>query len=76
MSKFDKLKQKIRNGQSISYEEAEAFLQKLGFSVRSSGSHHVFFKDGYEKNISIKKRPQLLPYQMRLLEEVLQNEKA
>jgi len=35
----------------------------------------VFSKDGYEKNISIKKRSQLLPYQMRLLEEVLQNEK-
>ena len=76
MSKFEKLKQKIREGQTISYEEAENLLIKIGFKVRSrGGSHHVFSKDGYEKNISIKKRSQLLPYQIRLIEEVLENEK-
>lgn len=74
MSKFEKLKLKIKNGQAISYEEAEGFLLKLGFKVRSTGSSHfVFWKVGYEKNLSIKKRPQLLPYQIRLIEEVLNN---
>ncbi len=74
MSKFEKLKLKIKNGQAISYEEAESFLLKLGFKVRSPGSSHfIFWKEGYEKNISIKKRSQLLPYQVRLLEEVLIN---
>jgi predicted RNA binding protein YcfA (HicA-like mRNA interferase family) len=63
MSKFEKIKQKIKNGQSVSYEEAESVLLKLGFDVRSRGSHHVFSKDGYEKNISIKKRSELLPYE-------------
>lgn len=72
MSKFEKMKQKIKNGQAISYEEAENILLKIGFSVRSRGSHHVFSKDGYEKNISIKKRPELLPYQIRLVEEALE----
>ena len=74
MSKFEKLKQKIRDGHSISYDEAENFLLKIGFAVRVRGSHHVFSKDGYEKNISIKKRSQLMAYQMRLLEEVLEDE--
>lgn len=74
VSKFDKIKQKIKNGQCISYEEAESFLFKLGFKVRSPGSSHfIFWKEGYEKNISLKKRSQLLPYQIRMLEEVVQN---
>lgn len=74
MSKFDKLKQKIKNGQNISFDEAEKFFTKLGFKIRSSGSSHfVFWKEGYDKNISIKKRPQLLSYQMRMLEEVLKD---
>lgn len=80
MSKFEKIKLKIKNGQSISYEEAESFLLKLGFKMRSPGSSHfIFWKEGEEKNISLKKRPQLLPYQIRMLEEVVkkyeQNEK-
>ena len=74
MSKFEKIKLKIKNGQSISYEEAENFLLKLGFKVRSPGSSHfIFWKEGYEKNISLKKRSQLLPYQIRMLEEVVKN---
>lgn len=72
MSKFDKLRLKIKNKQDISYEEAEKVLLKVGFKVRSrGGSHHVFSKEGYEKTISIKKRSQLLPYQICLIEEAL-----
>ncbi len=73
MTKREKLIQKINDGIAISYDEAENLLLSLGFSVRSRGSHHIFYKDGYEKNISIKKRSELLPYQMRLMQEVLAN---
>ncbi|MCE5317271.1 MAG: hypothetical protein LLG04_07905 [Parachlamydia sp.] len=74
MSKFEKLKLKIKNGQDISFDEAESLLLKLGFKVRSPGSSHfIFWKEGYEKNISLKKRSKLLPYQIRMLEEVLKN---
>ena len=72
MSKFEKLKLKIKNGQSVSYEEAETCLLKLGFTVRSKGSHHVFGKDGYHKNILIKKCPRLLSYQMNLVAEAIE----
>lgn len=72
VSKFEKLKLKIKNGQTVSYEEAEGLLLKLGFKMRSPGSSHfIFWKEGYEKNIALKKRSQLLSYQIRLLEEVL-----
>ena len=74
MSKFEKLKLKIKNGQVISFDEAESVLLKLGFRVRSPGSSHfIFWKEDYEKNVSIKKRSQLLPYQMKMLEEVLKD---
>lgn len=73
MSKFEKLKAKIKNGQSVSYAEAESVLFKLGFSVRSKGSHHVFTKEGYSKNISIKKCSELLQYQLNLINEALEH---
>ncbi len=72
MSKFEKLKVKIREGKSISYDEAENLLYKLGFHMGSRGSHHNFKRDGYPKNIAIKKRSELLPYQIKLILEVIE----
>jgi len=72
MSRFEKLKAKIREGKPISYEEAETVLFRIGFHMKSRGSHHNFRKDGYPKNIAIAKRSQLLPYQMQLILEALE----
>lgn len=75
MSKFKKNQLKIKNSQSISYDEATNLLLKLGFQMRSpGGSHFIFWEKGYEKNMSLKKRTELLPYQIRMLEEVIENE--
>ena len=71
MTKLEKLIQKIFTGSSLSYKEAETLLIKMGFQLEIRGSHHIFRKKGYHRNISIKKRPQLLPYQIRDLKEVL-----
>lgn len=73
MGKTEKLIQKILNGKNVSYDEAETLLTKLGFDVRARGSHHVFGKSGYTKNITLKRRSQLLPYQINLLVEVLKD---
>ena len=73
MSKFEKLIAKIFAGQAVSYKEAESILTRLGFDVEVCGSHHVFRKLGYHRNVSIKRRPQLLPYQLRDLQEVLKD---
>lgn len=73
MSKLEKLIQKILNGQSISYDEAEKLLIRLGFDLNIRGSHHIFRKKGYEKNVSLKRRSELLPYQIGDLQEVLKD---
>jgi predicted RNA binding protein YcfA (HicA-like mRNA interferase family) len=72
MSKLEKLKQKVKNRQTISYDEAETLLTRLGFAVRSKGSHHTFSKDGYVRNISLKKCPRLLLYQIDLIAEAIE----
>lgn len=73
MSKWQKLVQRILEGQDISYKEAEGLLLRLGFQLDIRGSHHIFRKSGYPRNISIKRRPQLLPYQISDLKEVLRD---
>lgn len=73
MTKWQKLVQKILEGRSASYDEAETVLKKLGFSLEIKGSHHVFRKKGYPKNISIKRRSELFAYQLRDLQEVLRD---
>lgn len=71
MTKWQKLIQKIVEGRNISYDEAETVLLKLGFKLEIKGSHHIFRKKGYSRNVSIKRRSELLPYQIRDLKEVL-----
>ena len=73
MTKHQKLIQKILDGRNTSYEEAETVLLKLGFELEIKGSHHIFRKKGYSRNVSIKRRSELLPYQLRDLKEVLRD---
>ena len=64
MSKLEKLIQRIMEGRDVSYEEAENILLRLGFKLDIRGSHHIFRKNDYPRNIAIKRRSQLLPYQI------------
>ena len=73
MSKLQKLVQKILKGRDVSYDEAEKLLLKLDFQLEIRGSHHLFRKQGYLRNVSIKRRSQLLPYQITDLREVLRD---
>jgi predicted RNA binding protein YcfA (HicA-like mRNA interferase family) len=73
MSKRQKIIEKILAGRTVSYEEAENILLHHGFVVEVRGSHHTFRKDGFVKNISLKRRSQLLPYQLEMLKEVLKD---
>ncbi|MGK5595687.1 MAG: hypothetical protein ACSNEK_10080 [Parachlamydiaceae bacterium] len=73
MSKLEKLIKKIVNGESVTYSEAEKILFRLGFSLEIKGSHHIFRKKAYSRNISLKKRSELLLYQLEMLQEVLKD---
>jgi hypothetical protein len=72
MTKRDKLILKIKENRNVSYDEAESVLLNLGFDVEITGSHHIFRKNGYHKNISLKIRAELKRYQLKLLQEVLE----
>ncbi|MBA3954153.1 type II toxin-antitoxin system HicA family toxin [Candidatus Dependentiae bacterium] len=71
MSKIEKLISKIFNGSSISYDDAERILLYLNFDLDVTGSHHIFRKRNYSKTVSLKRRPQLLAYQIKDLKQVL-----
>lgn len=73
MSKKQKLIEKVLENRNVSYEDAEKILMDLGFSLEIRSSHHIFRKDGYIKNISLKKRSQLLTYQLEMLKEILKD---
>lgn len=72
MDNFEKLVEKILLRAQVSYDEAEIVMRELGFSVRSTGSHHIFRKDGYRKNILIKRRRELHSHQLKDLRDVLE----
>lgn len=55
------------------YDEAENILLHLGFQLKIRGSHHNFRKAQYHRTVSIKRRPQLLSYQVYDLKEVLKD---
>lgn len=73
MSKLDKLIEKILNGKNVSYDDAENLLLHLGFQLKIRSSHHNFRKPQYHRTLSIKKRSQLLSYQIDDLKEVLKD---
>ena len=70
MSAFDKLIQKFLAGSQVSYKDAEKLLLTLGYEFTVRGSHHTFRKVGFT-NVILKKRSQLIAYQIKELKEVL-----
>lgn len=70
MSKREKTIRKIMEERSVSFEEAQSLLIYLGYEERSTGSHHIFTKDNYTP-VNLKKRTELLPYQLKDLQGAL-----
>lgn len=72
MTQLQKLIQKVFSDSAITYNEAEKLLLQLGYRLRITASHHIFKKEA-AKQIIIKKRPQLLDYQILELRGALLN---
>ena len=56
MGKYEKLIYKILSGRqdaTVNFSEVVAMLQALGFSLRTKGSHHIFYREGIEEIINI-----------------------
>lgn len=73
MSSEEKLIRKILEGRNVSYKDAEKILLKLGFELKVTASHHIFRKKGYSVNVSLKRRSELLSYQIKIMQEVLED---
>lgn len=73
MSKLEKLIEKILNGKNVSYDDAQNILEHLGFTLKIKASHHIFRKPQYHRIVSLKRRPQLLQYQVDDLKKVLED---
>jgi hypothetical protein len=69
MSRHEKLLMRVLSGRSdanIEFEELDSLLQRLGFSVRVRGSHHVFVLPGTETMLNLQRDGHLAKsYQVR-----------
>ena len=58
MGKYDKLLVQLLGGVSdanISFEDICQLLHRLGFEIRTRGSHHIFRKEGVEEKINLQR---------------------
>jgi len=56
MGQYGKLVQRILSGRqdkSIPFSEAVSLMQRLGFSMRIKGSHHIFSQEGIDEIINL-----------------------
>jgi predicted RNA binding protein YcfA (HicA-like mRNA interferase family) len=75
MSKLEKTLEKILRGTSdanINFDDLCQVLEKIGFSERIRGSHHIFAKDGIVEIINLQpKGSQAKPYQVKQVRNLI-----
>lgn len=75
MSKYQKLTLKILRGTSdadIDFDDLRRLLNRLGFTERVSGSHHLFRKAGIAEKINLQTDAgKAKPYQVRQVRAVI-----
>ncbi len=77
MSKRDKLIQKILNGQSIDFKDAEKLLTDIGYVSeypQGGSSHKTFRKKGCEKITLVSYQGPIKQYALKLIQQALINE--
>lgn len=76
MSKFEKLVIRLLSGnadRNFAFDDLVKILLSLGFILRNtSGSHHIFYKDGIEEIINLQpKDGKAKPYQVKQVREMI-----
>lgn len=75
MSKFEKLILKLLSGTSdknFDFKEIVSLLERLGFSLRIKGSHHIFFKEGIDEIMNLQPlNNKAKAYQVKQVREIL-----
>ena len=75
MSKYERLRQEILSAQkdaNIPFAELCHLMERFGFDVRISGSHHIFRKSGIEEKVNLQKDGnKAKPYQVRQVRQII-----
>lgn len=75
MGKYSKLLVKILSGRSdnnIRFNDICNLLSKLGFELRTKGSHHIFYMAGIQEIINIQEIDgNAKPYQVKQIRELI-----
>ncbi|MDA7618318.1 MAG: type II toxin-antitoxin system HicA family toxin [Verrucomicrobiota bacterium] len=77
MARFERIIQRILSGVSdrnFEFSEICAVLERLGFSCRINGSHHIFFREGIEEIINLQpKGGKAKAYQVKQVRNIIVN---
>ena len=75
MGKYEKLVQRILAGRAdanVGFDDLCNLLLRLGFETRTSGSHHIFRKQGVEEKVNLRKDGnKAKPYQVRQVRRLI-----
>jgi predicted RNA binding protein YcfA (HicA-like mRNA interferase family) len=76
VSKFEKTLDAVLRGTSdhnIGFDELVGLLKRLGFELRTKGSHHIFWKDGVVEivNLQPKQGGKAKPYQVKQVRNLI-----
>ncbi len=75
MGKIEKLLVAVLSGRSdgnIAFADLCSLLTRLGFSTRTKGSHHIYWREGIAEIINIQeKKGKAKPYQVRQVRELI-----
>jgi len=75
MSSYDKLIARLLQGDAdtnMAFDDLCNLLQRLGFEMRTRGSHHIFRKSGIEERINLQRDgDKAKAYQVRQIRSII-----
>jgi predicted RNA binding protein YcfA (HicA-like mRNA interferase family) len=75
MSRYEKLISRLLQGDAdsnMSFDDLCNLLQRLGFEMRTRGSHHIFRKSGIEERINLQRDDDKAKvYQVRQIRSII-----
>jgi predicted RNA binding protein YcfA (HicA-like mRNA interferase family) len=75
VGQYEKLVQSILSGRqdnSILFSEAVSLIQRLGFSMHTRGSHHIFSREGIDEIINLQPDgSKAKAYQVRQIRDIM-----
>jgi len=75
MSRYDKLIARLLRGDAdtnMAFDDLCDLLQRLGFEMRTRGSHHIFRKSGIEERINLQRDgDKAKAYQVRQIRSII-----